>query len=159
MFGKNVKASFSILFLSCGCSSIWLEHSPVTGEAAGSSPVNRAKNHLIHITLFMEGLENFSSGKEIDKEKLKRLELVIVEPRMDKGYMIAFTSENKKITRVYNQAIKKVLEAHNLKMFHQVGVTPKSEDNPGYHAWEIWNQIDKQILEGLFEEIHKEAEI
>ncbi len=27
----------------CGRSSIWLEHSPVTGEAAGSSPVDRAK--------------------------------------------------------------------------------------------------------------------
>lgn len=27
----------------CGRSSIWLEHPPVTGKAAGSSPVDRAE--------------------------------------------------------------------------------------------------------------------
>ncbi len=31
---------------TCGRSSIWLEHSPVTGEAAGSSPVDRANFYI-----------------------------------------------------------------------------------------------------------------
>ena len=36
------KPKILLHYLRCGRSSIWLEHSPVTGEAAGSSPVARA---------------------------------------------------------------------------------------------------------------------
>ena len=40
--GIEKLALICYLLSYCGRSSIWLEHSPVTGKAAGSSPVDRA---------------------------------------------------------------------------------------------------------------------
>ncbi len=51
----------------CGGSSIWLEHSPVTREVAGSSPVHRAKNtaKAVFFKLWKKNkLLCFSSGLE-----------------------------------------------------------------------------------------------
>jgi hypothetical protein len=99
-------------------------------------------------------LEKFNN-----KEKPKKVELKIIEPRSDKNFMIGFTYKTEKECEAYNTAIKRVLENEGLTVYHQVGGKPDNPNAPGYHAWEIWKRkITKEYLEKLLPEIEKEAQ-
>jgi hypothetical protein len=94
-----------------------------------------------------------------NKEKLKRIELKIIEPRGDKKFMIGFNCGTKKECEAYNTAIRRVLEKEGLTVYHQVGGKPDDPNAPGYHAWEIWKRgVTKEDLEKLLPEIEKEAQ-
>jgi hypothetical protein len=99
-------------------------------------------------------LEKFNN-----KEKPKKVELKIIEPRGDKNFMIGFTCRTEKECEAYNTAIKIVLERKELELFHQIGSKPDNPNAPGYHGWEIWKRkVTKEDLEKLLPEIDKEAQ-
>jgi hypothetical protein len=68
-----------------------------------------------------------------NKEKPKRVELKIIEPRGDKNFMIGFNCRTKKECEAYNTAIRRVLEREDLVAYHQVGGKPDDPNVPGYH--------------------------
>lgn len=84
-----------------------------------------------------------------EKEGIKRVELKIVEPRGDKNFMIGFDGKTVDECRAYNWAIETVLKEAKLSPFHQVGVNPRGEHEPGYHAWELWQETTRENLEKL----------
>jgi len=86
-------------------------------------------------------------------EMLKKLELVIEEPELDKNFKISFVSQNENENAAYNRAISVVCEKNNINIFHQVG----SSEKTGYQAWEIWSKINKDALSLLIPEIQKKA--
>jgi len=83
-------------------------------------------------------------------EIFSQVNLKIISPELDKHFMVAFESANKRICEVYNYAINKVLTEENLRPFHQVG----HGEAIGYNAWEIWNDVDQRKLEELLDKIH-----
>lgn len=91
---------------------------------------------------------------------MPRVELGILEPRMDKGFMFTFEGSTKAICAAYNTAIERVVKEAGLPIFHQVGVKPgEGPHAPGYHAWEIQRlAVVKGQLEELLGAIHKAAE-
>jgi hypothetical protein len=94
-----------------------------------------------------------------NKEKQRKVELKIIEPRGDKNFMIGFTCRTEKECEAYNIAIRRVLERKGLTVYHQVGGKPDDPNAPGYHKWEIWKRgITKEDLEKLLSEIEQEAQ-
>lgn len=87
------------------------------------------------------------------KESPIKVELKIIEPDDDKGYMIGFKGQTEDECRAYNDAIDMICRQKKLRPFHQVGW----EDEPGYHAWELRVDTSTERLKELLPEIEKGA--
>lgn len=99
--------------------------------------------------------ENFEPE---DKEVDQRVQLKIVEPHLDKHFMIGFECKTENECSAYNDAIRRVLEGVSLDPFHQIGASPDGPNKPGYHAWEVWKKVERKDLEALLPEIEEEAQ-
>lgn len=86
-------------------------------------------------------------------EGLPDVQLSVVEPRDDKHHMISFTADTEGTCFAYNNAIRRALTESHLQPFHQVGM----ENEPGYHAWEVWAETDTVTLTQLLPTIHQQA--
>jgi len=71
--------------------------------------------------------------------------------------MIGFECTTEKDCGAYNYAIRSILQGAELKPFHQIGTASTGENNPGYHAWEVWKKTTQEDLEKLFDLIQKRA--
>ena len=90
----------------------------------------------------------------------------VIPPRGDKNCMFEFVAENKLQAMAYNRAIPEVMAGYNQArrenglpshiVFHQVGVTPFGDNEPGYHGWEIWGG-EQDKLEELIPSITERA--
>ncbi|MDO8600813.1 MAG: hypothetical protein Q7R73_04415 [bacterium] len=97
--------------------------------------------------------ENF--GK-IEQEKIF---LGVRNPDGDKNYMVFFEGRTSDECIAYNIAIREILEREGFLPFHQVGVKPEGNNEPGYHAWEVWRKnVTKEKLESLLPEIAAKAQ-
>ncbi len=83
--------------------------------------------------------------------------LIIVEPHIDKNFMIAYGDFSSLNIRAYNRAIKQILEDNGFNIFHQVNVDPSPKE-PGYQAWEIFSSVNKKELTSLLPLIEKQAQ-
>ena len=90
---------------------------------------------------------------KLENKDFREAGLSIVEPQMDKNFMISFEAEDENQNKVYNRAIQEICEEQKLNPFHQVGSNTKT----GYQAWEMWAEVDEETLERLIPEIHKKA--
>ena len=93
------------------------------------------------------------------KEVLSSVELKIVDPVGDKNFMVAFEGKTEAECRAYNNAIAYILKKEGLRPFHQHGTTPSGQNEPGYHAWEIWKEVTRENLEVLLPQIETEARV
>ncbi len=84
-------------------------------------------------------------------------ELTLVLPQDDQNVMVAFSAEQLSVCAAMNEAIKFVLQERQLQPFHQVGTSPEGEHLPGYHAWEVWQEVDPDDIRELFPEILRTA--
>lgn len=91
--------------------------------------------------------------KEFNPEKYKSVNLRIIPAMGDKHIMVGFDAQNDEEAEAYNQSCAHHLKS--LRTFHQVG----HEGGAGYSAWEIWQDIDTQILEDLINKIESDAQI
>lgn len=85
----------------------------------------------------------------------RKVELILRFPEVDKNFMVGFNTvrgENA-LTSAYNEAIDDVLRNAELNPFHQVG----GDDDPGYHAWEVWKKVDEETIRSLFDQIQTQA--
>ena len=100
-------------------------------------------------------VHSFEEEARPENEKAEEIpNLILREPVGDKNFMIIFDSgNNQDSTYIYNIAVNKVLKAHGLDPFHQIG----EENKPGVHGWEIWKKSDKETMENLLPEIQAEA--
>lgn len=87
-------------------------------------------------------------------KELGRVELKLVPPRAEKGWMIGFTCENDEGCRAYNNAIEIVAKGVGLHPFHQVG---GNISLPGYQAWEFSRSNEAELQE-LLAKIKETAE-
>lgn len=92
--------------------------------------------------------------KQPSSEGFREVELMVIQPQMDKNFMIAFNTKNERLCRLYNSAISTILEKAGFRVFHQVG----SDQSSGYQAWELWSEVAQDQLESLLQDIHREAE-
>jgi len=92
-----------------------------------------------------------------NKETAPKIELKIVAPHSDKNFMVSFEGKTQKQCEAYNRAIDSVLSAAKLTPFHQIGTTFTGNNEPGYHAWEIWAKADRETIEALLPRIEQEA--
>jgi len=92
-----------------------------------------------------------------EETSLPEVSLDIKDPIGDKNFMIKFEGKTEQECRTFNLAIRDVLRAENLSPFHQTGTTPFGENEPGYHAWEIWKDISKEAVERLLSKIKQRA--
>ncbi len=90
---------------------------------------------------------------EFNPEQRKNVNLRIIPATGDKHVMIGFDAHSDEEAEAYNEACTHYLK--NLRSFHQVG----HEGGPGYSAWEIWQEIDNEILSGLISQIENDAQI
>lgn len=91
--------------------------------------------------------------QESQEQEPSDVSLSIRQPDGDKNFMIGFEAETELACRAYNYVIKKVLQEQNWQPFHQVGL----ENQPGYHAWEIWKRVDQEAIEKLLPSIEEQA--
>jgi len=68
--------------------------------------------------------------EKFDKEKPRKVELKIIEPHVNKNFMIGFNCRTKKECEAYNTAIRRVLEKEGLTVYHQVGSRPDDPNAP-----------------------------
>lgn len=101
---------------------------------------------------FWNNPENIKNRQE---SEFKKVELAIMEPRGDKGFMITYDCADKISCKLYNLAIKEILTEAKMSPFLQGGGWSEA----GWHAWEVWRDTDKQELEILLVEIQKRAEL
>jgi len=95
----------------------------------------------------------------LEKENLfHKLDLQIREPEFDKHFMIAFEGNTKIECEIYNRAIQSILEKEGFRLFHQIGCTPDGQNEPGYHAWEVWINTDRDSLINLLPKIDAKVE-
>ena len=99
--------------------------------------------------------EKQNNGKQESKESVVRL--TIREPEMDKNFMIAFEGKTREECEAYNWAIANILDKAGFNPFHQIGTTLTGDDEPGYHAWEVWKKISRDQLEVLLPKIEEGA--
>jgi len=59
-----------------------------------------------------------------------------------KQFMLAFIAENTEQAWLGNYAVHRALNEANLNPFHQVG----RENEPGYHAWEVWMPVTEELM-------------
>ena len=111
-----------------------------------------------HREKFLEWLES-EDVEEIKKPETPKVELKIVKPHADKNFMIAFEGKTELECAAYSAAIDRVLKKAEMKPFHQVGVTQKGTNIPGYHAWEVWRNVKEEEITALFPKIEKEAQL
>lgn len=81
----------------------------------------------------------------------------IKEPQHDKNFMITFTAATTGEAMAYNAAIRSIFEEQSIIVFHQAGTSSNSENPPGYHAWEMFMQVDRETLEKLLPDISQKA--
>ena len=84
--------------------------------------------------------------------------VVLEAPHADKQHMYSFWGRSEAQTMAMNNAVRKVLGAHKLSPFHQVGTKPDGENIPGYHAWEIWRPASEEHLTQILHEIDEAAQ-
>lgn len=101
------------------------------------------------------------TGPAESGETLEPLQIVILDPEGDKGFMVGFGNSlttykySEKQRDTYNDAIMNVLEDAGLRAFHQVG----ADEKEGTQMWEIrTGGIDRDFLEKLTPSIHQKAE-
>ena len=92
---------------------------------------------------------------EAGLEKLKKVNLTIVEPMVGHTWEISYEGSSNVQCVAYNRAIEEVCLEHKLGPFFQVG----PDHEPGYHAWEmLGGETDGERLKDLFSDIHKKAQ-
>ncbi|RJO59642.1 hypothetical protein C4546_00950 [Candidatus Parcubacteria bacterium] len=102
-----------------------------------------------------ESEENEKSETQTENAaELVEVNLQVVEPQVDKNYMVAYEGQTEAQCRAYNFAIREVLSSAGLKPFFQVG----SNNQPGYHAFECLEKCSPEQLSVLLPEIHKKAQ-
>lgn len=97
---------------------------------------------------------NKESFSPESRERLPDVQLSVIEPRADKHHMIAFTADTEAACFAYNNAIRRALTEAHLQPFHQIGMN----NEPRYHAWEVWTETDTTALTELLPSIHQQAE-
>ncbi len=71
--------------------------------------------------------------------------LRIVKPEEDKGYMIGFDAKSDDEAEAYNEATEFYLRNAKLPNFHQAG----HEGGAGYSGWEIRTEVEEKTLTEL----------
>ncbi len=93
---------------------------------------------------------------EGEREK-EKIQLEIRRPDGDKGFMIVFEGRTSEECMAYNMAIRDILTREGLLPFHQKGVTPSGNHEPGLHGWEVMKPTTEEHLRSLFSRIETEA--
>ena len=104
-------------------------------------------------------MEQLKPEPEPEKEIFKRVEIEIEPPDpIHKNWKISFECGGLGICGAYNSSIKDLAAKKRMAVFHQAGVTNKSEHEPGYHMWEFWVKTDEEKLKELVSEVQNGVE-
>lgn len=71
--------------------------------------------------------------------------MITVQKPSGKNYMLVFMQSELPWIFACNNACSKVLETAGLRPFHQIG----TENEPGFHGWEVWGRPDLQTMRSL----------
>lgn len=97
--------------------------------------------------------------KTESEERFERLKLEIEPPDQIHGnWKISFECGNLGTCAAYNSSIDEVARKNRTPIFHQSGVTPKGEHEPGYHMWEFWLKTDEAKLQDFILKVQEMAE-